>query len=151
MKKVLVPGIAAAGLILTATASLSAPTKAPPAAPAVVPAAAAPLAPAERLRLQEQLEADGRIQYLSGPHTRGALVDIGGHKVQLPADAFIAKFVVGIDCMPGGPCPDELPFLVLARGQSQVWVGPKSGRIFHERTAPGEAAAFSFLRGVMQP
>lgn len=151
MKKALVPGLAAAGLILTATASLSAPVKAPPAAPAVVPAMTASLAPAERLRLQEQLEADGRIQYLSGPRTRGALVDIGGQKVQLPADAFISKFVVGIDCMPGGPCPDELPFLVLARGKSQVWVGPESGRIFHERTAPGEDEAFTFLREVMRP
>ncbi|HYF77027.1 MAG TPA: hypothetical protein VD973_07855 [Symbiobacteriaceae bacterium] len=151
MKKALAPGLAAAGLILTATASLSAPVKAPPAAPAAIPAQAVALAPAERLRLQEQLEADGRIQYLSGPRTRGALVDIGGHKVQLPADAFIARFVVGIDCMPGGPCPDELPFLVLARGQSQVWVGPKSGRIFHERTAPGEDEAFSFLQEVMRP
>lgn len=151
MKKALVPGLAAAGLILTATASLSAPVKAPPAAPAAVPAMTASLAPAERLRLQEQMEADGRIQSLSGPRTRGALVDIGGHKVQLPADAYIAKFVVGIDCMPGGPCPDELPFLVLARGQSQVWVGPRSGRIFHERTALGEDGAFTFLREVMQP
>ncbi|MDF2629225.1 MAG: hypothetical protein K0R39_3056 [Symbiobacteriaceae bacterium] len=151
MKKVLVSGLTAAGLILTATASLSAPVKAPPAAPAAAPALAASLAPAEKLRLQEQLEGDGRIQALSGPRTLGALVSIGGRKIQLPADAFIAKFVVGIDCMPGGPCPDELPFLILARGQSQVWVGPRTGRIFHERTAPGHDQAFAFLREVTQP
>lgn len=147
----LAPLLVVAALAATQAVSLSATLKANPPAPAradQVPQAM--LSPEAKQRQQKEMAAKGQVHYLSGRETQGAMIEIAGARVQLPADAYISKYVVGIDCMPGGPCPDELPFLVIARGESQLWVGPKSGRVFHEKTAPGQENAFAFLQGVVR-
>jgi hypothetical protein len=150
-KRVLVTSFVLAGVLgAWQVVSLGAPLLGQPKAPAPASMPAPVEMTAEqKLGLQAKLEAEGAVRYLSGPNTKGQQVEMAGRMVQLPADAYVKRFIVSVDCDPANYCPTELPFMIIERGQSTMWVAVASGKVLQEKLAPGEARAFDFLQGVV--
>jgi len=72
---------------------------------------------------------------------------IAGKIIELPADVEVDRRIGEILCVQGTPCPiDELPFIILRRGESRADVSEKTGRIVFEKIAPGDEGAFAFIR-----
>ncbi|HLN61472.1 MAG TPA: hypothetical protein VK464_07920 [Symbiobacteriaceae bacterium] len=142
--------LAVVGVLGMYVVSQSAPALGQPQAarPEGLPAPAA-LTAEQKTAMQQELEAQGKIKYLSGPMTRGQKVEFGGHTVQLPADAYVKQFIVSVDCDPARPCIDDVPYLVIERGQSTIYVSAKAGKVLREKLAPGQERAFDFLQGVV--
>lgn len=96
-----------------------------------------------------RLLKEGKIRKLSGPETAGTEIEVGGRKVKLPTDAFVAEYVIGIDCAVA-PCP-EVPAYILKRGNSQVWVSVETAKTYRAQIAVGEESVFDFLKEVTHP
>lgn len=75
--------------------------------------------------------------------TRGKPITIAGRRVQLPPDAYIAGTTDFLHCV-GNNCPD-IPSILIQRGNSRVYVGTDSGKVFVSHIAPGEERNFDFL------
>lgn len=76
--------------------------------------------------------------------SRGQEMRIGGRAVQLPPDAYVARFVPDVICLSGLACP-EPPLLEIHRGNASVVVSVATGLLAQPPLTPEEREAFAFL------
>ena len=79
---------------------------------------------------------------------KGETVTIAGVEIHLPEDAYIDAFISKALCRPGSTCA-RLPWVVIQRGESKIFVSIPTGVIDREIIAPGEEGAFDFLKEVL--
>lgn len=103
----------------------------------------------QRAQQLQDLAATGQSVSVSGPSTRGSVIQIQGKSVQLPPDAYVSRYITSGLCAATRSCP-ELPMYELRRGNSTLAVSAPSGAKVEEQIAPGEAGAFDFLNAVLQ-
>lgn len=91
----------------------------------------------------------------TGPGTRGSKVFVGSKLIQLPADAYVDKFISAPelfktdDCPAGKGCP-QTPVFGIVRGKSRIEYSAFNGELLKEQIAPGEANAFDFIRSYLK-
>ena len=83
-------------------------------------------------------------QQIADPSLEGNIV-IAGVEIHLPEDAHIDGFISKALCRPGSTCA-RLPWVVIRRGESKIWVSIPTGVIDREVLALGEEGAFDFLK-----
>ena len=74
--------------------------------------------------------------HLAGPETRGIEWLIGGKKVKLPEDAELG----------GQTMYNHSPLLHIIRGNSTMYIGQTTGKVYFCSIARGEEAAFDFIK-----
>ena len=79
---------------------------------------------------------------------KGETVTIAGVEIHLPEDAYIDYFISKARCLPGGTCA-RLPWVVIRRGESKIFVSIPTGVIDREIISSGEEGAFDFLKGAL--
>lgn len=138
-------------LYTTVTASGHQPPDSPPPPPVYTPTVDRPPMSLEEERQRRKDEAQqvpGRTSVVAGPETSGSNITVAEIGVQLPANAFVNRYVVQVLCVAGLSCP-QTPIYELKRGNSTISVSIPSGIILDEEIAPGEEGAFDFLKEVV--
>ena len=74
--------------------------------------------------------------HLAGPETRGIEWLIGGKKIKLPEDAELG----------GQTMYNHSPLLIIIRGNSTMYIGQTTGKVYFCSIARGEEAAFDFIK-----
>lgn len=149
---VVVVAVAVIAGVITTVVSADDPSKSPP--PNEL--GPNPPNPSELARLQGKAlvppkvliePAPSAISSLEEPRVRRTEIEIGGTQVKLPDDL---KFVgILAEGTPGPATPPEalenMPLLVIQRGNSIIHIGLRTGKVVGGRIDPGEEGVFDFL------
>jgi hypothetical protein len=97
-----------------------------------------------QIRATSEASSKGKRIQVTGPETAGSAIQIAGHTIQLPDDAWVMHRWIHILCIEGQECPPT-PYFVLVRGNSTIEVDAE-GRIWDEKIAATQDAPFDFLK-----
>lgn len=87
----------------------------------------------------DEFVQSGEVTHTEGEETRGGILSIAGHDIQMPESVIILAYVVNLECLDRSECP-ETPAITLTDTETDlsIFIEGPTGRIMDSNQTPSE-------------